>query len=181
MAVAREGTFASAGEKIGLTQAAVSAQMQRLEAELGFQLFDRTGRSARLNAMGHQTLAQAQELLRLYSRSGAGADAESAPRSWCDRPSQDVEPLTNRAGLALSRLWELVASRMRIRASRLVSKAFSRARVRVLRGAAMVHDPASAAIVIMLREPREARRPTQRHVRGARPLPSSCFRRCGAS
>ena len=70
-AVAREGTFASAGEKIGLTQAAVSAQMQRLEAELGFQLFDRTGRSARLNAMGHQTLAQAQELLRLYSNLGS--------------------------------------------------------------------------------------------------------------
>ena len=46
IAVAREGTFAAAGQKIGLTQAAVSAQMQRLEAELGFVLFDRTGRSA---------------------------------------------------------------------------------------------------------------------------------------
>jgi DNA-binding transcriptional LysR family regulator len=32
LAVAREGTFAAAGDKIGLTQAAVSAQMQRLEA-----------------------------------------------------------------------------------------------------------------------------------------------------
>ncbi|KRB18087.1 LysR substrate-binding domain-containing protein [Rhizobacter sp. Root16D2] len=71
VAVAREGTFAAAGEQIGLTQAAVSAQMQRLEAELGFQLFDRTGRSARLNAMGHQTLAQAQELLRLYGSLGS--------------------------------------------------------------------------------------------------------------
>ena len=71
MAVAREGTFAAAGEQIGLTQAAVSAQMQRLEAELGFQLFDRTGRSARLNAMGHQTLAQAQELLVLYGNLGS--------------------------------------------------------------------------------------------------------------
>ncbi|HSW03775.1 LysR family transcriptional regulator [Aquabacterium sp.] len=71
IAVAREGTFAAAGEQIGLTQAAVSAQMQRLEAELGFPLFDRTGRSARLNAMGHQTLAQAQELVRLYSTLGS--------------------------------------------------------------------------------------------------------------
>ncbi|MEO8807437.1 MAG: LysR family transcriptional regulator [Burkholderiaceae bacterium] len=70
-AVAREGTFAAAGERIGLTQAAVSAQMQRLEAELGFQLFDRTGRAARLNAMGHQTLVQAQELLLLYSNLGS--------------------------------------------------------------------------------------------------------------
>lgn len=70
IAVAREGTFAAAGEKIGLTQAAVSAQMQRLEAELGFALFDRQGRSARLNKMGQQTLLQAQELLRLFSQLG---------------------------------------------------------------------------------------------------------------
>lgn len=71
LAVAREGTFAAAGERIGLTQAAVSAQMQRLEAELGFSLFDRTGRSARLNTLGHQTLAQAQELIRLYANLGS--------------------------------------------------------------------------------------------------------------
>ena len=71
VAVAREGTFAAAGQKIGLTQAAVSAQMQRLEGELGFALFDRTGRSARLNSMGHQTLARAQELIRLYNGLGS--------------------------------------------------------------------------------------------------------------
>ncbi|CAN7482809.1 LysR substrate-binding domain-containing protein [Pseudoduganella sp. LjRoot289] len=78
VAVAREGTFAAAGDKIGLTQAAVSAQMQRLQAELGCALFDRAGRSARLNKMGHQILDQAQELLRLYDSLGsatAGAPA----------------------------------------------------------------------------------------------------------
>jgi len=71
IAVAREGTFAAAGNRIGLTQAAVSAQIQRLEAELGFELFDRKGRSARLNRMGHQILLQAQELLRLYENLGS--------------------------------------------------------------------------------------------------------------
>ncbi len=71
IAVAREGTFAAAGNKIGLTQAAVSAQIQRLEAELGFELFDRKGRSAHLNRMGHQILLQAQELLRLYDSLGS--------------------------------------------------------------------------------------------------------------
>jgi DNA-binding transcriptional LysR family regulator len=71
VAVTREGTFAAAGNKIGLTQAAVSAQMQRLEAELGFALFDRTGRAARLNPMGQQTLEQAQELIRLYDKLGS--------------------------------------------------------------------------------------------------------------
>ena len=34
VAVAQEGTFAGAGQKIGLTQAAVSAQIQRLEEHL---------------------------------------------------------------------------------------------------------------------------------------------------
>lgn len=78
LAVAREGTFAAAGARIGLTQAAVSAQMQRLEAELGFALFDRTGRSARLNAMGRQTLAQAQALIRLYGALGSDATGAAA-------------------------------------------------------------------------------------------------------
>lgn len=94
IAVAREGTFAAAGEKIGLTQAAVSAQMQRLQDELGFALFDRAGRTAQLNARGHQTLQQAQELVSLYGELGSrrsgrneavfltlGAIA-SAQRSW---------------------------------------------------------------------------------------------------
>lgn len=68
--VAREGTFAAAGNKIGLTQAAVSAQMQRLEADLNFSLFDRTGRNARLNQKGLQLVSQAQELLALYEGLG---------------------------------------------------------------------------------------------------------------
>lgn len=70
IAVAREGTFAAAGSKIGLTQAAVSAQMQRLEAELGVELFDRKGRSAQLNRMGHQVLLQGQELVRQFQNLG---------------------------------------------------------------------------------------------------------------
>ena len=78
VAVAREGTFAAAGDKIGLTQAAVSAQMQRLQAELGCALFDRTGRSARLNKMGQQILGQAQELLRLYDSLGSATDGVPA-------------------------------------------------------------------------------------------------------
>lgn len=69
--VSREGTFAGAAQKIGLTQAAVSAQMQRLEADLGFALFDRQGRSAKINEKGLQLLQQAQQLLQLYSNLGA--------------------------------------------------------------------------------------------------------------
>ncbi|MHA3737171.1 LysR family transcriptional regulator [Pseudomonas sp. Eth.TT006] len=73
IAVASEGTFAAAGSKIGLTQAAVSAQMQRLEAELGVELFDRKGRSAQLNQMGQQVLRQGQELVRQFKNLGTSA------------------------------------------------------------------------------------------------------------
>lgn len=70
IAVAQEGTFAGAGQWIGLTQAAVSAQIQRLEEHLGYALFDRTGRAARLNPQGQETLTQSQELMRLYDDLG---------------------------------------------------------------------------------------------------------------
>ncbi|WP_251864954.1 LysR family transcriptional regulator [Achromobacter sp. Marseille-Q4962] len=79
VAVAREGTFAAAGQAVGLTQAAVSAQMQRLEAELGFALFDRAGRSAHLNAKGRQVLAQAQDLLQRYGNLGRAPADPAAP------------------------------------------------------------------------------------------------------
>ncbi|HYQ51989.1 MAG TPA: LysR substrate-binding domain-containing protein [Pseudomonas sp.] len=73
VAVAREGTFAAAGVKINLTQAAVSAQMQRLEGELGFEIFERKGRNAQLNRRGQQILIQAQEVIRLYNSLGSNA------------------------------------------------------------------------------------------------------------
>jgi DNA-binding transcriptional LysR family regulator len=53
--------------------------MQRLEEELGFQLFDRTGRSATLNEAGRETLALAEEMMTLYARLSerSGGAAES--------------------------------------------------------------------------------------------------------
>lgn len=68
LAVVRFGTFASAGAHIGVTQSAVSAQMQRLEEDLGFPLFDRTGRSASLNPAGKRAVTVAEELLAVYAR-----------------------------------------------------------------------------------------------------------------
>jgi len=68
IAVSQYGTFSGAGARIGLTQSAVSAQMQRLEEQLGFALFDRTGRSATLNEAGRETLALAEEMMTLYAR-----------------------------------------------------------------------------------------------------------------
>lgn len=78
IAVARYGTFAAAGKQIGLTQSAVSNQIKRLEESLGFELFDRTGRSATLNATGGITLARAEEIVALFARLGESFLDESA-------------------------------------------------------------------------------------------------------
>lgn len=63
IAVARHGTFAAAGDRVGLTQAAISGHVRRLEEALGFPLFERTGRSATLNAAGLRTLERAEDIV----------------------------------------------------------------------------------------------------------------------
>lgn len=70
IAVCKLGTFAAAGDRIGLTQSAVSSQMKRLEESLGFELFDRTGRSATLNVAGQTTLPRAEEICALFDKLG---------------------------------------------------------------------------------------------------------------
>ena len=68
IAVVHHGTFSAAGASIGLTQSAVSSQIRRLEDMLGFELFDRTRRTATLNAAGAATLAKAEEIVGLVNR-----------------------------------------------------------------------------------------------------------------
>ncbi|MFD1703512.1 LysR family transcriptional regulator [Methylopila henanensis] len=70
LAVARHGTFAAAGDRVGLTQAAVSGHMRRLEEALGFPLFERTGRSARLNEAGLRTVRRAEALIASFEALG---------------------------------------------------------------------------------------------------------------
>lgn len=68
IAVCRYGTFQAAGDRIGLTQSAISSQIKRLEESLGYAVFDRTGRSAVLNAAGHATLPRAEEICALCDK-----------------------------------------------------------------------------------------------------------------
>ncbi|RYX98175.1 MAG: LysR family transcriptional regulator [Comamonadaceae bacterium] len=78
LAVVRYGGFTAAGEKIGLTQSAVSNQIQRLEDSLGFPLFDRTRRSAVLNEDGAKVLIRAEKIVSLVARLGDPEDMEDA-------------------------------------------------------------------------------------------------------
>ena len=68
LAIAQYGTFSAAGEHIGLTQSAVSAQMKRLEDGLQTVLFQRSGRTAKLNDAGRALLTMAQQLLVGYEQ-----------------------------------------------------------------------------------------------------------------
>ena len=68
IAVAQAGTFTAAGRSLGLTQSAVSAQIKRLEVFIGMPLFERSAKSAELNAQGQEVLAQAKEAVALVDR-----------------------------------------------------------------------------------------------------------------
>ena len=63
--VARSGSFQAAAAQLHTTQPAVSSRIRELETGLGVQLFDRTGRQARLTARGRELVTYAQRLLAL--------------------------------------------------------------------------------------------------------------------
>ncbi|MBF0860260.1 LysR family transcriptional regulator [Gluconobacter vitians] len=60
---ARTESFAATAKAIGVTQSAISAQIRRLEEELGYDLFERTGRSVTLTAAGSLILCQVDDIL----------------------------------------------------------------------------------------------------------------------
>jgi len=64
--VARCGSFAAASEHVSLTPAAVGLQIQSLENDLGYPLFDRVGKSITLNQRGHRLVPRVQQLLMQY-------------------------------------------------------------------------------------------------------------------
>lgn len=66
--IARTGSFARAGEVVGLTQSAVSLQVKALEEEFGALLFDRSRRLAVLTDAGRIVLERSAELLALYDQ-----------------------------------------------------------------------------------------------------------------
>jgi len=63
VAVAEEQNFTRAAERVHISQSGVSAQIRALESELGAELFDRTGRIARLTPAGSAALRHARDAL----------------------------------------------------------------------------------------------------------------------
>lgn len=62
-AIARDGSVSSAAKAVSLTQSAASTALAELERQSGQRLFDRVGKSLRLNELGKSVLPKAVELL----------------------------------------------------------------------------------------------------------------------
>lgn len=62
LAVVRRGALSGAAEEMGVTQPAVTKAIQRVEAEFGVMLFERSGRGVNLTSAG---LRAAEQLKRL--------------------------------------------------------------------------------------------------------------------
>jgi DNA-binding transcriptional LysR family regulator len=63
--VAKLGSFQAAADRLHTTQPGVSTRIRQLEQTLGVELFDRSGRSARLTPKGRELVDYAQRLLGL--------------------------------------------------------------------------------------------------------------------
>jgi len=63
IALAEEGRFTAAAERVHLSQAAYSRSIQALESRLGMRLFDRRSRGVELTAAGRAVLQRARSLV----------------------------------------------------------------------------------------------------------------------
>ncbi|MCV5276677.1 LysR family transcriptional regulator, partial [Escherichia coli] len=58
--IANSGSFAVAAERLNRVPSAISYTVKKLEEELGFALFDRTGRQVKLTPAGHYFIEQSR-------------------------------------------------------------------------------------------------------------------------
>ena len=63
IAVAETGNFTSASKKVFVTQPSLSMQIQKLEDELGVQIFNRTKKPVMLTKVGEEILKQAKSII----------------------------------------------------------------------------------------------------------------------
>src|SRR5262245_6501561 len=114
---AQAGSIAGAADRLFRTPSAVTRQLQRLEAELGAELLDRSTKPPRLNALGSRVLERARDMLQ----------RSEALRSLT---SPDAEP----HGLLRIGLAHALAEGMLIEPIRALTEKYSKLQLRLLSG-----------------------------------------------
>jgi DNA-binding transcriptional LysR family regulator len=102
IAVADEGGFTKAAERVGISQPSLSYAVKALENELGAVLFDRLGRTVRLTAAGEALIGPARQALRDADVARAAVDAvRGLEAGWLDLvclPTLAVDPVAKLVG-----------------------------------------------------------------------------------
>jgi DNA-binding transcriptional LysR family regulator len=92
VAVAEDGNFRRAAERLGISQPSVSSQIKSMERYLGYQLFDRRrGATSELSAEGRNFLSRARELV--AAQSALAAERRRIPAAAPIRLRVCVGPL----------------------------------------------------------------------------------------
>src|ERR1700689_3313626 len=73
VAIGEEENYRRAAQRLNVAQTALSTQIQDLEAELGFKLFDRLPRGVKLSAAGRLFLEDARRILQEVNEAAARA------------------------------------------------------------------------------------------------------------
>src|SRR6202023_2931006 len=81
VAIGEEENYRRAAQRLNVAQTALSTQIQDLEAELGFKLFDRLPRGVKLSAAGKLFLEGASRILRDVNEAAARAARVALGRS----------------------------------------------------------------------------------------------------
>src|SRR5215471_8355044 len=97
---AQAGSIAGAADRLFRTPSAITRQLQRLEAELGAELLDRSTKPPRLNSLGSRVLERARDMLQrteeLRSLASPHAEPHGLLRIGLAHPLADgmlVEPI----------------------------------------------------------------------------------------
>ena len=78
IAAAETGSFSAASRKLGKAQSRISTAIANLEIDLGFELFDRSGKYPVLTESGKQMLIDAEAIMQQCQRMNARAIAVNA-------------------------------------------------------------------------------------------------------
>jgi DNA-binding transcriptional LysR family regulator len=77
VAIGEEENYRRAAQRLNVAQTALSTQIQDLEAELGFKLFDRLPRGVKLSAAGRLFLEDARRILQQVSEAARSRRSRS--------------------------------------------------------------------------------------------------------